>query len=812
MSGREFLFQHAKNRPAKPVNNGENTPHVGKLQKISGLHHNRCNKPLFSKLAKNHTRFSDPKDCIRPENTSELPAKTLLFSKRNKIQPSREPPNKSGDSEHVGKRSNKKGPSLSGSVFFKHIFNTKEGAGSISTHYKSKGIKLVHSISKVQDGNFIRSQGHSERGGLHVQKRSQGCILLSPNSQGITKICKVSLAGDSLRVPMSDVWSRPSPKNFHKTSESSNVHFKKTEHTSNDLYRRYNCDGLLERGNRNSQELSDLSVRNIRVHEQLQEICAYSNEGAGVLRSGNKLCGHDFLSSDREGQVNKAVLSVSSTKRKSDSEGGIKPDRETGCNSSSIYTCPITNKISPEGCKRSFENIQPKLRGNDGVKPSFPSRIRMVAGNPGHATGEAYKDSIPRPDDELRCSKREKRGLGSPLWGGLNRGPMGSGREEGTYKYFGTESSFSRNPNLPQGLLPRIDTSPDRQHSSPSSLSENGETYCYRVNCLDKENLRVPLTSGDHSYSRIHSLKAECRIRFPIPEYSGQQRVDAGKIDFQEHHKNLGPASSGSICLSSITPNSGLFQLETRSTLLSSQCTRSKLAKRSVVCVPTICSDRKVPAKDQESTIFSDSNRPGMGKSALVSSSVRNAVRPSEDDIYIPFLANKSPGANSPSLGEQISDTGSLVSVRGPSAAKRLSSSAKHLIANSKAQGTRKRYGSAWGKFNSWCGERELDPISTPITEILNFLSYLYDSGLEYSTINGYRSALSFYRAPIDGFKVGEHPDICKLVKGISRERPPLPKYVHIWDVEKVLNFINNMPKNEELSLKDHFVGLNESK
>ena len=41
--------------------------------------------------------------------------------------------------------------------------------------------------------------------------------------------------------------------------------------------------------------------------------------------------------------------------------------------------------------------------------------------------------------------------------------------------------------------------------------------------------------------------------------------------------------------------------------------------------------------------------------------------------------------------------------------------------------------------------ERELDPISTPITEILNFLSYLYDSGLEYSTINGYRSALSFY-------------------------------------------------------------------
>ena len=40
-------------------------------------------------------------------------------------------------------------------------------------------------------------------------------------------------------------------------------------------------------------------------------------------------------------------------------------------------------------------------------------------------------------------------------------------------------------------------------------------------------------------------------------------------------------------------------------------------------------------------------------------------------------------------------------------------------------------------------------------------------------------------------------------MKGVSRERPPLPKYVHIWDVEKVLNFINNFPKHEDLSLKD---------
>ena len=130
-------------------------------------------------------------------------------------------------------------------------------------------------------------------------------------------------------------------------------------------------------------------------------------------------------------QVNKTVLSVFTTKEKSDSEGSIKPNRETGGYSSSIYTSPITNKISPEGCERPIEDIQPKLRGrNDGVEPSFPGIIRMVAGDPGHEAGKTNKDSIPRSDDELRCSEREKQGMGSPLRGSFNRGGGPWGSEE----------------------------------------------------------------------------------------------------------------------------------------------------------------------------------------------------------------------------------------------------------------------------------------------------------------------------------------------------------------------------------------------
>ena len=48
--------------------------------------------------------------------------------------------------------------------------------------------------------------------------------------------------------------------------------------------------------------------------------------------------------------------------------------------------------------------------------------------------------------------------------------------------------------------------------------------------------------------------------------------------------------------------------------------------------------------------------------------------------------------------------------------------------------------------------------------------------------------------------KVGKHPVVSALMKGISNERPPQPRYRYIWDVEMVLQKIRSMPDNSNLS------------
>ena len=70
--------------------------------------------------------------------------------------------------------------------------------------------------------------------------------------------------------------------------------------------------------------------------------------------------------------------------------------------------------------------------------------------------------------------------------------------------------------------------------------------------------------------------------------------------------------------------------------------------------------------------------------------------------------------------------------------------------------------------------------------------------------MNGYRSAISAFHEYVEGKPVGKHPQVCALLSGVFNERPPQPRYVFIWDVQVVLNFIkSNWPVSSNLSDKN---------
>lgn len=54
----------------------------------------------------------------------------------------------------------------------------------------------------------------------------------------------------------------------------------------------------------------------------------------------------------------------------------------------------------------------------------------------------------------------------------------------------------------------------------------------------------------------------------------------------------------------------------------------------------------------------------------------------------------------------------------------------------------------------------------------------------------------------IDSVRVGEHPMVCQLLKGIFNSRPPQPRYSFTWDVSVVVQYIRGLGLNTSLSLK----------
>ena len=123
------------------------------------------------------------------------------------------------------------------------------------------------------------------------------------------------------------------------------------------------------------------------------------------------------------------------------------------------------------------------------------------------------------------------------------------------------------------------------------------------------------------------------------------------------------------------------------------------------------------------------------------------------------------------------------------------------LITNSRRSGSISNYQSAWRKWASWCCEREFNPFTSYLIEILNFLGFLYEKEYEYSSIKFHRSAISAYHVHIDNNPIGKHPRWCTVMTGIFNNRPPKLRCSFVWDIETVLNYFSKLPDNLSLPI-----------
>ncbi|XP_049886293.1 uncharacterized protein LOC126380737 [Pectinophora gossypiella] len=111
---------------------------------------------------------------------------------------------------------------------------------------------------------------------------------------------------------------------------------------------------------------------------------------------------------------------------------------------------------------------------------------------------------------------------------------------------------------------------------------------------------------------------------------------------------------------------------------------------------------------------------------------------------------------------------------------------------------TIKQYDTCLKKWFAYCHQNNLNTYNTSVTNVLSFLTHIYNEGAKYGTLNSCRSALSL----LLGQKIINNDFINRFLKGVFNLRPTLPKYNLTWDIDQVLNFIANWYPNEDLNLE----------
>ena len=86
---------------------------------------------------------------------------------------------------------------------------------------------------------------------------------------------------------------------------------------------------------------------------------------------------------------------------------------------------------------------------------------------------------------------------------------------------------------------------------------------------------------------------------------------------------------------------------------------------------------------------------------------------------------------------------------------------------------------------------------------MVNFLAHLFKEGYQYRSLNAYRSAISSVHEKVDGYEVGQHPLVSRLMKGAFNQHPPKLQYEVTWDVAKVLDHIESLGSSDSLSLQN---------
>ena len=406
--------------------------------------------------------------------------------------------------------------------------------------------------------------------------------------------------------------------------------------------------------------------------------------------------------------------------------------------------------------------------------------------------------SNPRLDNRVR---RFQYGLGSTSRGDSDRGPVVKDRVLESYQPSRAPSSFLGIPMFHEGEVQPYHSAEVGQHNGSILHKQDGwdtfPTSLQSVNChMGPESAARHIPNCGTS-----AREAECSSRRGVQNSERQVRLDVEPQHLQQNSVPDGTLQNRLVCISPDTAVTEVLQLETRSRGRGDRYLQPGLVDKQGICQPTMVSDTQMSVSNEMTTGQTDRDNYTLEDSTMVSNHSGSAGGLSSP---INFSGGPDTAPNRSGVHHESgsSRTSCKAHLRESFKSRGISSQASDLLLSSWRTKTQSNYNSLFAKWADWCQQRDRNPTTGPIEDVVNFLANLYKEGYKYRSLNAYRSAISSVHTKVDGQPVGQHPLISRVLKGAFNERPPLPRFSTFWDVGVVLRYLKDQSANKELSFR----------
>ena len=362
-----------------------------------------------------------------------------------------------------------------------------------------------------------------------------------------------------------------------------------------------------------------------------------------------------------------------------------------------------------------------------------------------------------------------------------------------SYQLSGNGGSVFDNETLFAVPLQQECIDKNRQYDSCTISESPGGYQVFGTMPSDMETMVNGSGEQYLSQNSSHSWENEPFSGLLVETDSQTDRMVPERNSCTENVFSLGLSTDGSVCNFSEQENTTVLFMDNTSTSFCSRCNVNFLAEPVCLCIPTNTDDSQGVAAYETVSMQDNFHSSTLAETVLVSDNVENVDRLSNEIATLEESVVSREGSSA-APRSSVPESNGMAAVDRQFSTKGFSERSRKLLSSSWRNGTKKDYNSKFKQFNSWCTERNLDPLQPSLNECADFLTSLFEKGLKYRTINGYRSMLSAILPPSDNCPIGQHPYIIRLLKGVFNERPPVKCLIPNWDLSLVLGCLKEAP------------------